>query len=297
MTDRTWVGGSHGNSVYAGANWSPEGQPQPGDTLYLLQGTANMRGGDLSGDTITMGETNSGPSGTPPPATLTPVLNVSGGATVNVDAGGDFFNHTDNLSTINVRGNNNVNINSSTSTHGAGQSNFTVNILRGTMTGSVTLYYGKGTIDGAGKFHNVDSSLEAGSLTIKSDMIGTGSTSLTLMHLDLGGSVSAGQTFSVGDDSTLTIDCPGQFHGVVQATGTPGAPASEIDLTGIHANSYSMANDLLTLYAGHKVVDRLALDATAAQTSVGQGSSGIVIGLNGTPADATSLLPLHSMTC
>ena len=32
-----------------------------------------------------------------------------------------------------------------------------------------------------------------------------------------------------------------------------------------------MTNDLLTLYAGHKVVDRLALHATPARTFCGQG--------------------------
>ena len=113
------------------------------------------------------------------------------------------------------------------------------------------------------------------------------------MHLELDDRVSVGQTFTVNPASSLTIDHPGQFHGVVVVT-TPGSgPLSEIDLAGIKADSYSMTNDLLTLYAGHKVVDRLALHATPARTFVGQGSSGVVIGLNSQPA-GVSLLPLHT---
>ncbi len=294
MTDRIWIGGSANNSVYAAANWSVEGAPEPGDQLFLLEGTANMKGGDLSGDAIAMGAANRLPPLMPAaPASLSPVLNVSGGATVKVAVGGDFFTPTDNRSIINVAGRNNVDINSNTSTHAAGHSNFTVNLTRGTMTGSVNLFNGHGTIDGPGKFNNVNSSLSMGSMTIKSDMIGTGSTSLTFMHLELDDRVSAGQTFTLNPASSLTIYRPGQFHGAVVATTTAGiAPPSEIDLAGIKADSYSMTDDLLTLYAGHKVVDRLTLHATPAQMSVRQGSSGVVIGLNGQPA-GVGLLPLH----
>jgi len=79
---------------------------------------------------------------------------------------------------------------------------------------------------------------------------------------------------------------------------TPGsAPASEIDLIGIKADSYSMTDDLLTLYAGHKVVDRLTLRATPAQTFVEQGSSGVVIGLNGQPAGMSLLSPHTASVC
>src|SRR5690348_16808643 len=184
MTDRTWVGGNSNNSVYAAANWSAAGVPSAGDQLFLLKGTANMRGGDLSGNAILMGATNRLPVMTPAPASLSPELNVSGGATVTVAVGGDFFTPTDNRSTINATGFNNVDINADTSTHAAGRADFTVNITRGTMTGSVNLFNGHGTIEGSGKFKNVNSSLTIGSMTIKSDMIGTGSTSLTFMHLE-----------------------------------------------------------------------------------------------------------------
>ena len=155
MTDRTWIGVSNNNSVYAAVNWSVAGVPVPGDQLFLLQGTATMKGGDLSGDAITMGTTNRLPPMTPAPAFLSPVLNVSGGATMKVAVGGDFFTPTDNRSIINVAGPDNVDINSDTSTHAAGRSDFTVNISRGMMTGSVSLFNGNGVIDGPGKFKNV----------------------------------------------------------------------------------------------------------------------------------------------
>jgi hypothetical protein len=293
MTDRTWIGGSNNNSVYAAVNWSAAGVPAPGDQLFLLQGTANMKGGDLSGDAITMGATNRLPPVTPAPAFLSPVLNLSDGATVKVAVGGDFFTPTDNRSIINVAGPDNVDINSDTSTHAAGRSDFTVNITRGTMTGSVNLFNGHGTIDGPGNFKNINSSLSMGSMAVKSDMIGTGSTSLTFMHLELDDSVSVGQTFTLNPASSLTIDHPGQFHGVVVGTTLGSAPASEIVLAGIKADSYSMTNDLLTLYAGDKVVDSLVLHATPAQMFVGQGSSGVAIELNG-QSTGVSGLPLHT---
>jgi hypothetical protein len=293
MTDRTWIGGSNNNSVYAAVNWSAAGVPAPGDQLFLLQGTANMKGGDLSGDAITMGATNKLPPMTPAPASLSPVLNLSDGATVKVAVGGDFFTPTDNRSIINVAGPCNVDINSDTSTHAAGRSDFTVDITRGTMTGSVNLFNGNGTIDGPGNFKNINSSLSMGSMAVKSDMIGTGSTSLTFMHLELDDSVSVGQTFTLNPASSLTIDHPGQFHGVVVGTTQGSAPASEIDLAGIKADSYSMTNDLLTLYAGDKVVDSLVLHATPAQMFVGQGSSGVVIEFNGQSTGVSGLL-LHT---
>ncbi len=233
MTDRTWIGGSNNNSVYAAVNWSAAGVPAPGDQLFLLQGTANMKGGDLSGDAITMGATNRLPPMTPAPASLSPVLNVSGGATVKVAVGGDFFTPTDNRSIINVAGPDNVDINSDTSTHAAGRSDFTVNITRGMMTGSVSLFNGNGVIDGPGKFKNVNSSLVIGSMIIKSDMIGTGSTSLTFMHLELDDRVSVSQTFTLNPASSLTIDHPGQFHGVVVGDDAGIGPA-ERDRSGRH---------------------------------------------------------------
>ena len=295
MTDRTWIGGNSNNSVYAAANWSVKGVPVAGDQLFVLNGTANMPGGSLSGDTINLGVLNRLPQMTPVPASLTPVLNISGGATAKVAVGGDFYTPTVNRSTINVAGPSKVEINSDTSTHAAGHADFKVNIASGTMTGSVNLYNGKGTISGLGKFNNVKSSLLFGSLTIKSDMIGTGSTNLTFMHVELNDWVSAGQTFTLNPASSLKIDRPGQFHGVVVAATTPpgSVPPSEIDLVGIKADSYSITNDLLTLYAGSNVVDRLTLHGNAAHEFVGQGSSGVAIGINGQPAGVTPL-PLHA---
>ena len=92
----------------------------------------------------------------------------------------------------------------------------------------------------------------------------------------------------------LALRVADQFHGVVVATTTPGSgPLSEIDLAGIKADSYSMTNDLLTLYAGDKVVDSLVLHAMPAQMFVGQGSSGVAIELNG-QSTGVSGLPLHT---
>ncbi len=72
------------------------------------------------------------------------------------------------------------------------------------------------------------------------------------------------------------------------------AKNEQVNLLGLQADSYSLANDLLTLYAGHKVIDRIAFQSsTAASTFVGQGASGVVIGINEAAPAGVTPLPLH----
>ncbi len=83
-TSRIWIGGADNNAGNP-QNWSPTGAPQPGDTLVLLDNgpfhafTLHIRGNDLAGNTLTIGQTrDSGPAFT---------LNLSDHAHATVRAG------------------------------------------------------------------------------------------------------------------------------------------------------------------------------------------------------------------
>lgn len=291
MTDRTWVGGDHNGSVYDPDNWSPAGRPQPGDTLNIVDGSASVRGGNVAGDALSLGYF--GPAASNLPTSVAPVLNVSNGAVVRVVVGASFVNDSP---TINVSGLDSVNISGGASTLLGKSVNLRVNIDHGVMVGSINTNDVATTIDGPGKFVNINSSFDIGTIKIDADMIGTGSTSLSFAHLELGGSVSFGQRFAFsGPESSLTIDHPQNFHGAIVAPSDPNSGFDEqVNLLGLHADSYSLGNDLLTLYAGHRVIDRIAFQSSPeANTFVGQGAAGVVIGINEAAPAGVTPLPLH----
>jgi hypothetical protein len=291
MASLTWVGGGD-NSVHNANDWSPAVAPAPGDVLYLFDGTANVRGGDLSGDTVNMGFFNQ--LTLPAPTLVTPVLNVSHGAHLNVGVSSTFG--TANSSTINVSGRDTLNISAATSTH-FGPTSLQINLHHhAALAGSINLFNGQVVIGGSGIFANHDSSVQIGSLDITPDMLGTGSTSLQFAHVETRGSVSCNQTFSFnGIQSTLTIDHPDRFHGSITGPTNSTAQNNQIDLLGVHADSYAWADDMLLLFNGDKVVEGLRLHDTAASTFVGQGASGVVVAMNpGTPPGDLTPLAVHS---
>jgi hypothetical protein len=290
MATLTWTGGGN-NSVYNASDWSPNATPQPGDSLYFLNGTANMRGGDLAGDTLNMGFYN---QVTPPqPASANPVLNVSHGARLNIAVSSTFG--TPNSSTINVTGRNTLNISGDTSTH-FGPTTLQINLHHAALDGSLHIFNEHVVVGGSGRLVNEDVSISIGTLTINADMTGTGRTSLAFAQVEIGGSVSSGQSFSfAGTHGTLTIDDPRHFHGSISGPADSSATDNEVLLQGVHADSYSLMNDMLMLYRSNKVVERLQFHETGVATFVGQGSSGVLIGMNlaNPPAGFTALSP-HS---
>ena len=52
-TARTWIGGGN-NRADNPKDWSPNGVPQPGDSLAMAQGTINFMGGDYSGSLLSL---------------------------------------------------------------------------------------------------------------------------------------------------------------------------------------------------------------------------------------------------
>jgi spore coat protein U-like protein len=276
MTNRTWLGGVD-NSVYNPDNWSVAGVPELGDDLYLINGTANMKGGDLNGAVLHMGYYNQYTADHP--ATAAPVLNVSCGARLNVGVASTFG--MPNSSTINVTGRATLDVSAVTSLN-FGTAGLQINLNHARLVGSIKNFNDHVAIEGTGKFLNLDSSVAFGSIEITPDMIGTGKTSLQFGgHLELGGAVSYGQTISFDATSaTLTIDHPHRFHGSVVGPADSTYRENRIELLGIHADSYAFTNDLLNLYAGDRVVESLRLDNTAVPITVDQAPTGVVIGMN-----------------
>ncbi len=255
-TIRNWIGGGP-NDLYAAADWSPVGVPQAGDTLYLVTGTASLTHGNLSGDTLMIGAQTSYTS--PPPA----IVDLSGGAKLSASVSEAPF--TEQSVVFNVSG--------AATLHLSEQANYyattmiTENIgTKSTLTGN---FVGTGhnvdlTIngaDGTSRYSNTGaSSVAEGVVTIHPQVIGIGSftvgSSAGIVFL---GGVGSGQTINAEGADTITIGAPGQFHGLVNFM---GGAADTIDLAGLaHADSYSYASDMLDLFKGAQVVDKLRFSA------------------------------------
>jgi hypothetical protein len=268
------------------------------DVIEIINGILDIKGGTA---TVLMGPTNIFDPNVPP--LITPTLNISDGAVVDVGVLVRSSGTTD--ATINVRNSDTLNLTISLSNHFNQQASTHVNLDHAVLQGTINNFGGGDIIiDGTGKVNTSSISMALGSkITILPDMIGTGSNSLRFTTAELGGSVGPDQTFSLAGSqltidhnflgtidfsfmgSKLIVDQPDNFHGKIN-----GMPSNEIDLLGIDADAYSFKDDLLTLYSGNKPVDTLRLHTTAAAgatpvtvSHAPAGSSGIVIGLVNLP--------------
>lgn len=119
------------------------------------------------------------------------------------------------------------------------------------------------TIKGAGTFDN-QSSFVNGTGIIGVNVVGTGTFTVTEAHssgkLEFMHSVSAGQTVDVQASAyfpqhgTVQIDDPHAYHAQTNLG------FGEVILEGLKATSYSLKDDLLTLFKGHAVVDTMRLN-------------------------------------
>jgi hypothetical protein len=103
-------------------------------------------------------------------------------------------------------------------------------------------------------------------VVINSNVLGNGSFHVTSSQsssgiLEFADSVSKGQAVSIRGDpgrgvaSTLQIDQPDEFRGSVNLE-----PGARLDLVGLaKADSYTFENDMLSVHAGNRVIDRLRL--------------------------------------
>jgi len=257
-------------------------------------GTANMAGGNLAGDTLHVGTQISFSSSMPPA-----VINLSDDATLTAIAATTSFAqqsivfNASGFDTLNLTINSNYYATMSTQVNIAAYS-----LLRGTV--AVGGHNGELTIHGAKySFFDNDGPSSVGNncvATINADVLGIGSfavssqSSLAFLH-----GVGPGQSVSLAGFDALDIGKPHAFLGLVDVENA--APSFNVELAGItNADSYSYANDLLTLFQGGRPIDMLRfLDQGSFQVS--ENSSGIAISgsANSLPPGSV-LLPLHDAT-
>jgi len=290
MTDRTWIGGGNNNANRAN-HWSPDGVPQPGDTLEMQAGTMNIRGDDLAGDTLVINK--------PTTETAPTTLNLSRHAVVSLSESPFLFDSV----TVNVKGSDTLNVQTSF----GGQ--FTVNLAdHASLSGGFKMAFSSATIsggDGSRYLNNGASVLEGSPVIFDTNVGGNGSFTVQSAQsragqLEFGGSVSHGQDVEVAGDSTrgigsqVKLDHPDAFKGSV-GLGVYG----EVDLVGLaNADSFQLKNDILSIYSGCEVIDqlRLTLPAYSGQDpglTVRQTAAGVAVARGISNFGTGTLLPEH----
>ena len=296
MTTKIWVGGGN-NNASNGKDWSPTGAPKAGDVLDTQTGTwtMNIRGNELAGNTLNIGLQNS-------PTATTPTLNLSHHAKVSLflPAG------TREDITINVKGSDELTVNTQT-LGGLGGGELTINLgghakpganlnlinREATITGGKDSLVNAGSNSLAGSHLQIDTNVDGGSFDISTVQSVGGY--LEFAAADKGSAVTV-----LGDPdrrvtSTLQIDEPHAFTGSV-ALGVLG----EVDLQGLlNATSYDLKNDILSIYSGHCIIDKV--DMTLAANSfpgtynfmVDQTTTGVVVARGVSDIIGTAL-PVHS---
>lgn len=230
-------------------------------------GTMDITGRELAGDTLLIG-------GTPTSPTEDFVINVFGHAVFQEEA--EFPPYGIGSITINL------------ADHSRWVGGFTSNLGGGVF------------ITGDGVFSNTASKVVADSI-IDVPVIGHGTFSVRSAQshfgrLEFTHSVSAGQEVTVAGDpfrgigATLVVDDPQSFRASV----TLGW--GEVLLGGLQADSYSIKQDMLLLYAGSKVIDRLDLtvstDLLANNFGVSQTAAGVIVHADANHFAGTPL-PIH----
>jgi hypothetical protein len=258
----------------------------------MSNGTANMYGGDLTGVTFLFGYA-------PFQTTANPVLNVSHGARVTLTEGAGVTPFT-STPTVNVFSHDTVNLVLLSGNYRTLDSIVNLTPYAG-MSGTIQIgTYAALTMNGAtgASFNNTNTSVGYNATAqINADVIGTGSFSLSFdSGIGFGGSVSAGQTVDLaGGNNDVMIGDPSAFHGTIDWLAAAGANAVVVDLLGMNADSYKFSDDVLTLFAGWRIVDTLHVEgATSGAFVVAGTSTGITLQSAGTPVTSGEhLLPIR----
>jgi hypothetical protein len=249
------------------------GAANSNETIIVQDGaTLTATGDKYTDDTIVLGTS---PSSSGQGATLELLGNSSVGTVETA-----FFTSD----TIDVSGRGNI----GDLSEGAETTNLTVNLeARSRLITTIHAggYFDELTVNGAASSRLVNGSDSVVNVaTINADVVGRGTWSflahpLSGGYLEFGDTVAHGQTVELGFNSTLHIDQPDAFRGLVNAGSVWSSSYGNILLAGIQADSWSYRNDMLSLMNDGKVVDRLRIEqaAGASPFEVGQGSSGIVI--------------------
>ena len=154
-------------------------------------------------------------------------------------------------------------------------------------------------------FNSINSALVNSTNTVNSALaqitaqsLGTATIKLGFMTLEnVGGPVGPGVTLSIPSNtgSMLLLQDPLHFQGTIDFTHPAGVPSngspSYVGFVGIPADSWSYANNTLTLFAGGKVTDTVKLVNDPVGFGVFRDNGGTVVGSAATPV-ASSLIPL-----
>jgi hypothetical protein len=214
-------------------------------------GTMTIRGNALAGDTLQIGKID---------ATAQVTLNLSHHAQATVVQAIE----SDVQTTVNVAGTDTLRF---TSTFPSSP-DVTVDLYpHARLTASFNLTFGNLTVNGAPGTQLVNDQatvLNGTHVVITPDVLGVGSFRVGNGQslpgfIEFARSVAHGEAVTIGGDPArdtvgiLQIDQPWAFHGAVTLQGT-----SQIDLVGLaNADSYGYANDMLSIYAHNRVIDRL----------------------------------------
>jgi hypothetical protein len=278
---RTWVGGHDDHSATFADNWSPSGAPQPGDVLNFGQGSVDVKGYDLRGDTLYVGKPGEPSANT---------VNLSNQAQVSVDA----LQGSQPTVTFNVDGVAYADL------HNQNPSNasyvFDLHAGASVQSEHVDLTGSNLYLNGGMAFVNTgEVDLKSSNLYVHSDLEGTGHVQVGDQkwpgsHAEVYKSVSSGQSFDVvGQGSTfsdLYVDDPSSFGGSVKLND------GYVVLGHVQADSYSLKNDLLDLYWKGNVVDSLHVSSGGDPLTVSTVGTGVLVDNSGYGSNGVAL-PVH----
>lgn len=183
--------------------------------------------------------------------------------------------------------------------------NFNIMNLTGTLSAS---HNGSATLNGDILVNNgTIEAAEGASIKINTKLLaGQGMEFVGGSNLTVNGVVGSGQTFNAiadGLPGNLILDNPSRFFADVNLPpAVPGEGGSIIDLVGLAAKSYDYSHDVLTLWNGNKIVDRLHMTTTASfnvyQTrGIGSFPSGVLITTDNSflaSEPGVTALPIHT---
>ena len=113
-----------------------------------------------------------------------------------------------------------------------------------------------------------------GGTTFNTDVAGTGSISGTEAGMYFGDSVGAGQTIT--DDALIVVEKPYEYHAFTHLNAF-----AELDLVGLAGvDSYTLKNDLLSLYSGNRDIYNTRITTVQADGfpfAVGQTATGVTV--------------------
>jgi hypothetical protein len=309
MAQRTWIGGGS-NDAGKPVSWSPAGAPQSGDHLVVpftepgAKTTLNVTGDDLAGDTLTI---NSGADATVNMSHQaivaaqcylgTGTFNLSQHANLDLSVGGGVLHAK---ATVNMAGHDALTVHDD----GNAYVNLTANSAWVGGFDVASANFGAFLVVNGGahaSFRNTTSVLHPfGSATIGADVRGPGTFTVDSgARLEFKASVARGQSVTLADNgpgieappAKVSIDDPAQFRGSIDLR------SGEIDLAGLsQADSYRFNNDMLSIFAGNKVIESLRLhDASQFGFVAEKTAAGVSVVSITDPSQPPLGLPLHSL--